>query len=56
VFLRVEIHPGQPARVTERSDDDSVNIADLVSRVPLPPVTGGMVAFECRLTNRPDAV
>ena len=54
VFLRIEIHPGEPARVTERSDDDEVRMSELIARVPLPPVTGSVVAFECRLTNRPD--
>src|SRR5262249_7959776 len=56
VFLRVEISPGEPARVTERSDNDDVCVAELVERVPLPPVTGGVVAFECCLTNRPDGL
>jgi len=54
IFIRVELRPGQPARVVGQGDLDETRIAELIARVAPPAITGGSVAFECRLTTPPD--
>jgi hypothetical protein len=54
IFIRIELRPGEPARVVGRGDLDEASIADLIARVTSPAVTGGSVAFECRLTTPPE--
>ena len=54
IFIRVELRPGQAARVVGSGDLDEARIAALVARVAAPAMTGGRVAFECRLTTPPE--
>ena len=54
VFIRVELRPALPARIVGHGDLDEARIAELIARVAPPAITGGSVAFECRLTTPPD--
>jgi hypothetical protein len=56
IVIRVELRPRLPARVVGSGDLDAERIIALVTRIPSPAVTGGSVAFECRLTTPPERV